>query len=77
MSSKKKQTSSKKHLKIPLHNPGSTDITYCSANCRTLCYRRKHPNGRPYSLMDLTETCKDFQERNPNANTSTVPKRRS
>ena len=76
MSSKKKRTSSKEHLKIPLHSNTSRDITYCNANCRVLCFRRKYPIGYPYSIADLSENCKDFMERSNNANITTVSKRR-
>ena len=76
MLEKKKKTSSKSHLKIPLGDAHSKDITFCSAKCGALCYRRKFPIGFPYSLADLSPTCKDFKERNSNAHTKTVSKRR-
>jgi hypothetical protein len=64
MFTKKRQTFSRNHLKIPLDNDThSTDITYCTANCCQLCLRRKFPVGIPYSRSDFTEQCKDYKGR--------------
>ena len=76
MFTKKKQIFSKKNLRIPLGDSTSKDITYCTANCSVVCQRRKHPIGIPYSLADLSQSCKNYKERNSNAHTKTVSERR-
>ena len=75
MSKKKKQTSSKKPLKIPLNEPISWDITLCTANCKVHCARRKKPRWASCSYADLSEECSDFKEKT-HAHTSTVSTRR-
>ena len=76
MFTKKKQIFSKKNLRIPLGDNTSRDITYCMANCSVICQRRKHPKGIPYSLADLSQSCKNYKERNSNAHTKTLSERR-
>ena len=77
MFTKKKPTYSKKNYRIPLGDNTSRDITYCLANCSVICQRRKHPKGVTYSIADLSQQCKNYKERNANAHTKTVSKRRS
>ena len=61
MSTKKKQTFSKSHLKVPSSN--TTDITFCIAHCSQNCARKNTPKKGYYSVSDFTMVCADYKEK--------------